>query len=93
MTNSKEVKKNIEFLENIPEKYKTPELCKIVIRRFGTSLEDVPLKYRTPELCKVAVEKCGMSLMDVPWEHRTPELYKMAVRESRDILDTYLENT
>ena len=66
-------------LDRVPEKFRTPELCKIAVERDGLNLMSVPEKLRTPELYKIALEEDG-------WTFRTPELYKIALEEDGQYL-------
>ena len=76
-----EVKKNGMELENVPEKYKTMEMCEMAVDYHGQFLEFVPLELRTKELCELAVSTSGWALEFVPIDMRTPELCEIAVKE------------
>lgn len=68
-------------IKEVPDEFKTPELCKIAVEEDGMALKYVPDKLKTPELCKIAVEDGGMTLEYVPDKLITFELCKLAVED------------
>ena len=73
------------ILEYVPEKLKTPELCRAAIENSGWALRYVPEKLKTPELCLLAVQNEGHALQYVPEKLKTPELCLLAVENGGTI--------
>ena len=69
-------------LKFIPEKYRTKELCELVIKQNGIALEFIPKELITEELCELAVKQNGWSLDFVPEYLKTKEMCKLAVKQS-----------
>jgi hypothetical protein len=81
------IQKDPKFgLEHVPEKFRTPEVCKAAVEIYDWALKDVPEKFITPELCKIAVEHSGYALRYVPEKFITPELCKIAIENNIDSL-------
>ena len=70
-----------EYLQYVPDYFRTKELCEVAVKDWAYALESVPEKYKTEELCELAVNTygCGQSLEFVPEDLRTKELCEMAV--------------
>ena len=70
-----------EYLQYVPDYFRTKELCEVAVKDWAYALESVPEKYKTQELCELAVNTygCGQSLEFVPEELRTKELCEIAV--------------
>jgi hypothetical protein len=79
--------KNYVSLNDIPEAYRTENVCLTAIR--NNSYEHivfVPEKYKTERVCYSAVRNTGTALEYVPEKHKTYELCLFAVgNESQDI--------
>ena len=74
------------FLTEIPEDERTPEMCFSAIHYWGAALEFVPEKYKTPEMCLEAIKHntpvdggCS-ALAFVPEELITQEMCFEAIR-------------
>lgn len=74
-------------LENIPEQYKTYELCLDAISRDSHAIKDVPESIIDSKMCWVAVSKNYSSLKEVPRKFVTKELCLEALHESRLAFD------
>ena len=70
-------------LSNIPNKFKTYEICKMAVIQNYFNLERVSKQMKTehPDICEVAVEKHPWCIKDVPEtvQLQNPNLCKMAV--------------
>jgi Domain of unknown function (DUF4116) len=86
------IEQNGLVLQDVPEKHRTEELCRIALKQDGRALRYVPKAYRTPELCRLAVEQNGLALTCVPENLRTPELYRLAVEQDGWALEDIPEN-
>jgi hypothetical protein len=64
----------------IPERLRSPELCKIALGVDGAALYLVPEELRTKDICRLAVEQFGCALKEVPSALFTHELCELAVR-------------
>jgi hypothetical protein len=74
------VSKNSEALQFFPQKFRTADLCKMVVEKSGDALSWVPTHLLTPELCRIAVRQNGLNLRHVPPELQTAALYDVALR-------------
>ena len=86
MENNKEYQKWLEvnggeYLQYVPDYFRTKELCELAVKDWAYALESVPEELRTKELCELAItqEGCGQSLEFVPEELKTKELCELAV--------------
>jgi hypothetical protein len=79
-------------LEDVPEKYKTAELCLLALKTNGHELLYVPEKLKTAELCLTAIMLDGCALQYVPEKLRTVELCLAAVKKSGYSLEYVPEN-
>ena len=70
-----------EYLQYVPDYFRTKELCELAVKDWAYALESVPEELRTKELCELAItqEGCGQSLEFVPEELKTKELCELAV--------------
>jgi Domain of unknown function (DUF4116) len=84
------IQQNGESLLFVPEKFRTPELCRLAVEQNGSALFHVPsdLKssrgedQKTPELCRLAIEQNGEILREVSHNYRTLELCRLAVEQN-----------
>ena len=87
MENDLEYKKHLETivqyggsnLKDVPEKFKTYELCTMAVKKNGWALEFVPERLKIDKLCESAVKSVGFALKFVPEELRTKELCTIAI--------------
>ena len=70
-----------EYLQYVPDYFRTKELCELAVKDWAYALESVPEELRTKELCEIAItqEGCGQSLVFVPEHLKTKELCEIAV--------------
>lgn len=80
------VRRNETALGQVPEEFRTPELCLAAVQGNGLALRYVPKKFRTPELCLAAVQQNEWALQYVPEESRTSEMYLSAVQQDGEAL-------
>ena len=74
-----EIYENGFALKDVPEEFKTKELCELAVKKDGDALAYVPEELKTKELCKVAVKDNGLNLEFVPEELRTFEICNKAI--------------
>jgi len=74
------IKKNKMLLKNVPEKYKTSELYKI-IQHYNGILKFTPHKLKTYENCLDAVARNRFDLQYVPRKYKTVELCLTAIEK------------
>lgn len=65
------VKEDGLVLEALPNKMKTPELCRAAMHSSPAAFRFVPEKLKTPEFCREAVEEWPFALVLVPEKLRT----------------------
>ncbi len=76
--NGKEIGKL--FLENVPEEFKTFELCKLALQQYPHNLIHVPKHILNEELCNVAMAKSRFIYDRIPESCRTYEFYLTNVK-------------
>jgi hypothetical protein len=76
------IKNNICSLKNIPEKYKTLEICEISILNNSLSLQYVPNNLRTYDLCIKSVIKNSYSLEYVPEKLKDINICMIAINRN-----------
>jgi len=69
-------------LYDVPDKFKTEELCKIVVALHGKTLSDFPDEIKSYEICSIAVQRDGKALAHVPEYLKTPELCLLAAYQN-----------
>ena len=77
-----EVKKNGgEYLQYVPDYFRTKELCELAVKDWAYTLESVPEELRTKALCTIAITQygCGQALEFVPNHLKSQELCEVAV--------------
>jgi hypothetical protein len=67
------------LLQDIPEKHKTYELCKIAVTKTGNAILHVPENLIDYNLCEIAVLQNGRSLDYVPYKFKDYNLCEKAV--------------
>jgi len=80
------------FFKNIPEKYKTYDICLLAIKSNSINFEYVPENLKTSEICLEAVKKAGYNLGYVPEKLKTKELCMIAVQDRGKNLEYVPEN-
>ena len=75
-------KANKGKLCDIPEEWRTKELCLIAVKKHDFSLADVPESLKTKKLCSLAVKENVFSLTDVPESLKSKTLCRLAVRKN-----------
>jgi hypothetical protein len=70
------------WLERVPEKDRSYELCRLAVKDTGFNLREVPAECKTYEICFAAIKKSPDVLEHVPHEHRTMELCLEATRKT-----------
>jgi hypothetical protein len=86
---------NFEVLSQIPEKFRTAEICKIVIEKFrgdGPTFtygvcKNIPQSVWSSEMAKAAMEKNSSAFEYVPDKFKTKEMCINAVAEHSDMLE------
>ena len=70
-----------EYLQYVPDYFRTKELCELAVKDWAYALESVPEELRTKELCEIAItqEGCGQTLEFVPNHLKSQELCEVAV--------------
>ena len=70
-----------EYLQYVPDYFRTKELCELAVKDWAYALEVVPEELKTKELCEIAItqEGCGQTLEFVPSHLKSPELCELAV--------------
>ena len=66
------------YLQYVPEKWKTPELCMEAIRRSPYAIAHLPESMKSPDLYMSLVRENPQNLKGVPREARTPEMSREA---------------
>ena len=66
-------------LRDVPDEFKTYDLCWEAVSGYGLALEFVPDEFKTPELCLMAVNDCHWAL------EFAPEEFKEELAEKYDI--------
>ncbi len=69
--------RNTEF---VPDRLKTPKMCRAAVDSNSYALYYVPEGLKTPELCMTAVKRNGLVLEAVPGELRTPQICRAALK-------------
>ena len=60
------VRENGLALKDMPEAFRTAELCLAAIEENGCALEDVPESIKTKEICDAALSQCADAIKFVP---------------------------
>ena len=68
-------------LENVPEEFKTLELCLIAVKDQSSTLIYVPEELKTKELYEIVVSGNGYALIYIPEEFKTYEMCELAMQE------------
>ena len=70
-----------EYLQYVPNCFRTKELCELAVKDWAYSLESVPEELRTKEFCTIAITQygCGQTLGFVPNHLKSQELCEVAV--------------
>lgn len=71
---------HVYSLGEVPEKFRTQEVCELAVKNFGKNLQYVPDELIAPELCKVAVEEDGCAIKYVPDNLITQKLCNIAFK-------------
>ena len=79
--------KDGERLSNIPQEYRTYEMCLEAVRRNGITLCCVPRDLRSYEICLYAVKQYGYVLSYVPIKYRDYGMCLTAVKSSGFAID------
>jgi hypothetical protein len=74
------------FLEDVPLRYITPEMCKLAVDVYPDSLKWVPFEYITDEMSKDAVMANPYNIIYVPLSFQTQEMTESVVRRAPDIV-------
>ena len=69
-------------LEDIPERFRTKEICMIAFEKSPFSIQYFPIEYITEDLVIRAVKHSGFALGDIPEEFRTKEACLIAVSDN-----------
>ena len=69
-------------LKEIPDDFRTEEICLAAVQEEGNELEFVPDKLKTEEICFEAVKKRSMALEFVPDKLKTEEICLEAVQKN-----------
>ena len=69
-----------ETLKFVPDRLKTPKMCRAAVDSNSYALYYVPEGLKTPELCMAAVKRNGLVLEAVPGELRTPQICRAALK-------------
>jgi hypothetical protein len=77
------LKHDLDALGSLKPTERTPERCKLAVRRYGQQIKHVPQTSRTEELCRIAVTDDGMSLQHVPKHQRTSKLCELATYKGK----------
>ena len=54
------------LLRDVPDKWKTEEMCRKAVEKYSWVLRDVPDQWKTEEMCLKAVEEDPELLCDIP---------------------------
>jgi len=65
------------YLSEIPEEYRTKEVCKVAVMKNGSSIKDVPAEFKKDFYLDAAMT--GRGLSSIPEEDRTDRLCAIAV--------------
>ena len=87
-----DVKEDVWNLRFVPEKFKTPEICKIAVEENAFAIRYVPENPKTFEMYKFAVENNAFAINDIPENLKPFEMYKIAFREDEFFLEFVPEN-
>jgi len=77
-------------LKNVPDEFKTPDLCSAAVNNSSLSLEFVPEHLKTKEICLNAVNKDGGALLFVPHVLKG-ELYLIAIQNGASLSDVPID--
>lgn len=64
-------------LENVPEEYKTQELCEMALDQNNEAFKFMPEKYKTKKICGIALRQNPSLLQYVPEKYKTEKFYKL----------------
>ena len=67
-------------LRDVPNEFKTLDMCLIAIKKNGLALEHVPVEFLTETVCKLAVKQNPMALEFVPDGLKTLKICTIAIK-------------
>ena len=67
-------------LKDVPNEFKTLNICLIAIKGNGLALEFVPIQFQTETICKLAVKQNPMALEFVPDGLKTLKICTIAIK-------------
>jgi hypothetical protein len=70
------------YFKNLDFRFKTEEMCKLIVKNKGILLKHVRRDLLTEEICKLAVQQNGYALMYVIKRFKTEEICKLAVQQN-----------
>ena len=70
------------YLSEIPEEYRTKEICKLAVMKNGSSIKDVPAEFKKDFYLDAAMT--GRGLSSIPEEDRTDRLCAIAVDKNSE---------
>ncbi len=73
-------KKCSKYLKYIPYKFKSYNLCKLILEKDGLNLKYVPRNIITSRLCLIAITEEPLSIKYVPKEFKNNKLYELTVK-------------
>lgn len=73
-------------IDEVPEKYMTPKICKYVIERDSLLIWNLPEKHITYEMCQTAIKLKPVSISHIPIKYQTYKMYLYAVEQDAEII-------
>lgn len=80
-TYMREVKIDGNCLNEVPEEFRTEEICRIALQNRGEALAFVPKELKTKEMCMIAFENSAWAIRYFPKEFLTEEIFREAVKK------------
>lgn len=74
------VEENGINLKDVPNEFKTLNLCLMAIKANGLALEYIPIQFQTETICKLAVKQNPMALEFVPDGLKTLKICTIAIK-------------
>ncbi|HCO68955.1 MAG TPA: hypothetical protein DIT04_14520 [Dysgonomonas sp.] len=81
-TANKIFEKQPELFYNIPDKFKTKELCETALKKDGYYLKLIPEDKKTVEMCKLAIENCPYAIPYILNEMKGEKHYLKMVKDN-----------